>query len=84
MNDLVRLRKFLVELDDYFGMFSYYDDETEETVIDGDEKQCYDILMREHDEFHLLGADAVKAWIHMAFTNWELFMKMCHELEAFA
>ena len=83
MNEFVRLRKFLVELDDYFNMFSYYDEETDETVIDGDEQQCYDILMR-NDEFHLLGADVVKKWIHMAFTDWELFMRMCHTLKALA
>ena len=83
MNELVRLKKFLVELDNYFGAFSYYDEEADETVIDGDEQECYDILMR-NDEFHLLGADTVKAWIHMSFTDWELFMKMCHEIRAFA
>ena len=83
MNEMLRLRKFLIELNSYFDSYSYYDEETDETIICGDEQQCYNVLMQ-NEEFHLLGSEVVKTWIHIAFTEWEAFMKVCHTLNAFA
>ena len=82
MNDL-RLRKFLIALDEYFGSFSYYDEETDETIIDGDEQECYDVLMQ-NDEFHLLTEKTVKEIIHIGFTDYEKYMKLLHKYNAFA
>ena len=39
MNDTLRMKKLLIALNDYMNSFSYYDDETDETVIDGDETE---------------------------------------------
>ena len=83
MNEMIRLRKFLIALNSYFDSYSYYDEETDETIIVGDEQQCYNVLMQ-NEEFHLLGSPVVKTWIHLAFTEWEAFMKVCHTLNAFA
>ena len=83
MNEMLRLRKFLIELNCYFDSYSYYDEETDETIIVGDEHQCYNVLMQ-NEEFHLLGSEVVKTWIHLAFTEWGAFMKVCHTLNAFA
>ena len=83
MNEMIRLRKFLIELNCYFDSYSYYDEETDETIIVGDEQQCYNVLMQ-NEEFHLLGSAVVKTWIHIAFTEWDSFMKACHTLNAFA
>ena len=83
MNGMLRLRKFLIELNSYFDSYSYYDEETDETIIVGDEQHCYNMLMQ-NEEFHLLGSEVVKTWIHIAFTEWEAFMRVCHTLNAFA
>lgn len=83
MSEMVRLKKFIVELDSYLGNYSYYDEETGETIICSDEQQCYEFLMQK-DEFHLLGSEFVKTWIHTAFTEWDTFMKVCHTLNVFA
>ena len=82
MKDL-RIRKFLIALDDYFNFFSYYDDETDETVIDGDEQECYNVLMQ-NDEFHLLGEKTVRELIHIGFTDYEQFFKLQRKYNAFA
>lgn len=49
----MKLRRFLIALDAWFGSFSYYDEETDDVVIDGDEDDCYNCLMQT-DEFHLI------------------------------
>lgn len=79
----MKIRRFLIALDEYFGSFSYYDDETDETVIDGDENDCYNCLMQT-DEFHFLGEKKVRELIHIAFTDYEKFIKLCHKYQAFA
>lgn len=79
----MKLRRFLIALDEYFGSYSYYDEEIDETVIDGDENECYNCLMQT-DEFHLLGETAVRELIHIAFTDWEAFVKLQHKHNAFA
>lgn len=78
-----RIRKFLIALDDYIGCYSYYDDETEESVIEGDENDCYDFLMV-IDEFHLLGEKRVREYIHIAFVNYDVFFGLLKAYSAFA
>ena len=63
MNDTLRMKKLLIALNDYMNSFSYYDDETDETVIDGDETECYNVIMQD-DELHLLGTETVKSGMH--------------------
>lgn len=79
----MKLRRFLIALDDYFGNYSYYDEETDETVIYGDENECYNCLMQT-DEFHLLGEKTVRELIHIGFTDYEKFIKLLHKYNAFA
>ena len=83
MNNNTRIRKFIIALDDYIGSYSYYDDEKEETIIDSDENECYDFLMV-IDEFHLLGEKRVREYIHIAFTNYEIFFNLRKAYDAFA
>lgn len=79
----MKIRRFLIALDEYFSSYSYYDEETDETVIDGDENDCYNHLMQT-DEFHLLGEKTVRELIHIAFTDYEKFVKLQHKYNAFA
>ena len=79
----MKLRRFLIALDEYFSSFSYYDEDLDDVVIDGDEKECYNCLMQT-DEFHLLGEKTARELIHIAFTNWEAFVTLQHKYNAFA
>lgn len=78
-----RTQKFLIALDDYIGNYSYYDEEKDETIIDGGENDCYDYLMI-IDEFHLLGEKIVREYIHIAFTDYERFFNLLKAYKAFA
>jgi len=82
MNEKIRMRKLLIALNEYMDSFSYYDEEADETVIDGDENECYDVLMRD-DELHLLGAETVKEVIHICFVDWEKFDELCRRYRAY-
>lgn len=82
METMIRLKKFLIALNEYFDTYSYYDEELDDTIIDGDENDCYRVLMK-NEEFHLLGRDCAKQWIHTAYTDWELFTKMCHTIKVY-
>lgn len=79
----MKLRRFLIALDAWFGSFSYYDEETDDVVIDGDEDDCYNCLMQT-DEFHLLGEKFVRDIIHTGFTDYDKFVELCHANKAFA
>ncbi|HCB94519.1 MAG TPA: hypothetical protein DEP65_01845 [Ruminococcus sp.] len=79
----MRMKKLLIMLDEWFGMFSYYDDDTDSTVIDGYEAECYNDIMQ-NEEMHLLTAATVKAVIHIAFSDWEEFVRLQHKYKAFA
>lgn len=59
MNDMIRMRKLLNALDAYMDRFSYYDEDLDETVINGEEDECYNVIMQDR-ELHLLGSEAVK------------------------
>lgn len=82
MNEMVRLRKLLSALNEYMDSFSYYDEDLEDTVIDGDEDECYNVIMQD-DGLHLLGSAKVKMVIHICFTDWEQFDKMCRKFKAY-
>lgn len=82
MNEMIRMRKLLCALNEYMNSFSYYDEDLDETVIDGDESECYNIIMQD-DELHLLGSDTVKRVIHICFIDWEQFDKMCRQFKAY-
>lgn len=82
MNEKARMRKLLITLNEYMDSFSYYDEELDETVIDGDENECYDVIMRD-DELHLLTSERVRKVIHTCFVNWEEFDAMCRYYKAY-
>lgn len=82
MNEMIRMRKLLCALNEYMNSFSYYDEDLDETVIDGDESECYNVIMQD-DELHLLGSDTVKRVIHICFIDWEQFDKMCRQFKAY-
>lgn len=76
-----RIRLFLIALDDYLNSYSYYDDETEETIIDGDENDCYEYLMTVQ-QFHFIGEKRVREYIHIAFTNYKVFFNLVSAYKA--
>lgn len=82
MNEKIRMRKLLIALNKYMDSFSYYDEEIDDTVIDGDENECYNVIMQD-DELHLLGTKTVKSVIHTCFVDWEKFDKMCRQHKAY-
>lgn len=65
----IRLRKLINAIEDYADNFSYYDEELDDTVVDGDEDEMYDIIMQDK-ELHLLGGSTVREWVHLWYTNW--------------
>lgn len=82
MNEMIRLRKLLSALNEYMDSFSYYDEDKDDTVIDGDENECYNVIMQD-DELHLLGSETVKSVIHICYTDWEQFDKLCRQYKAY-
>ena len=68
--DNVRVKKFLIALNDWLSSNSYYDEELEDTIIQGSEDECYNELMK-CEEYHLLGTDIVKGLIHTAFISFD-------------
>ena len=68
MKSEIRLRNFLVDLDQLLQDNEYYDDELEKAVCDITENQCYDVLMKT-EEYHLLGTEKVKAFINLFMTD---------------
>lgn len=79
----MRLTKFLIALNEYFSNHSFYDDEIEQTMVDGTEADCYNCLMQEN-EFHFIGEQTAKALIHIGFTNWEAFVVLLNKHNAVA
>lgn len=69
MKEQIRLRNFLVELDQLLQDNEYYDDESGKDFCEITEKECYDILM-ETNEYHLLGTEKVKSFIHLFITDY--------------
>lgn len=82
MDEKRRMRKLLIALNQYLDSFSYYDEELDQTIIDGNESECYDIIMRD-DELHLLTSEKVKEVIHICFVDWEKFDELCRQHKAY-
>lgn len=82
MNEMIRMRKLLSALNEYMDSFSYYDEDLDDVVIDGDENECYNVIMQD-DELHLLGTEIVKKVIHICYNNWEEFDRMCRQHRAY-
>ncbi len=62
--EMIRMKKFLVALDDCMTDSTYYDDEKQTDVCEMSESEVYDYLMQT-EEFHLLTSETVKQFIHM-------------------
>lgn len=77
MKDQIRLKNFLVDLDELLQNNEYYDDDLEKEVCDITEDQCYDILMKT-EEYHLLGTERVKGCIHLFMTDFASRMAILH------
>ena len=82
MNEKARMRKLLIALNQYMDSFSYYDEDLDETIIDGDEAECYNVIMKD-DELHLLTTEKVKEIIHICFVNWNKFDDLCRQYKAY-
>ena len=80
--DNIRMRKLIVAVDEWFSSFSYYDEDTDDNVIDGTEEECYNSIMQD-DELHLLTTATVKEVISTAFKDWEKFVKLQHKYKAY-
>ena len=79
MKSEIRLRNFLVDLDQLLQDNEYYDDELEKAVCDITENQCYDVLMKT-EEYHLLGTEKVKAFINLFMTDFASRMAILRNL----
>lgn len=82
MNEMKRFQKLLIALNEYMDSYSYYDVELDDTVIDGDENDCYNVIMQD-TELHLLTSETVRKVIHICYTDWESFDKMCRQFKAY-
>ncbi|MBQ2391636.1 MAG: hypothetical protein II306_07700, partial [Clostridia bacterium] len=73
-----RLQKLLRALNDYLDSNAYYDDDKQETIIEGGKDRCYDSVMKD-EEIHLLTSDVVKLYIDLMFDDWKTFDLICRE-----
>lgn len=80
-NDL-RFKRLLELILDWDSDCCYYDDEKDEEIIEGTEEDIYNAVMRCDDEIHLLGAEKVKAVIHMYYTDYDSFSCLCRVYKA--
>lgn len=69
--EMKRMRKFLSELDDIIMDCCYYDEDLQTEVFTETEDDVYRYIM-ETDEFHWLGTEKVKKFIHIFMTDWKL------------
>jgi len=81
MNEQIRLRRFLIALDELIQDNEYYDDDLQKEVCDITEVQCYDILM-ENEEFHLLTSEKVKGFINIFITDFKSRMCILRQFKA--
>ena len=81
MEELKRLRKFLMELDDMILDNEYWDNEKEYTVCTCSEEDIYNGIMKT-EEFHLLGTERVKDIIHMFMTDHQMRMLLLKQFKA--
>lgn len=69
MTERLRMKKFVIALDELLLNNEYYDEELQETVCEVSEDDAYNILMK-NDEFHLLTSKVVKGLIHLFITDY--------------
>lgn len=69
MRNRTRLAKLIDSIESYSNSFSYYDEELNETVVDGTEEEMYNVIMQD-DELHLLGEKTVKEWVSLWYNDW--------------
>jgi len=82
MTQTERVRKLLSAILDWDCDCCYYDNENDKAVIEGTEEDIYNAVMKD-DELHLLGADKVKAYIHIYYTDYETFSCICSTFKAY-
>ena len=73
-----RIQKLLRALNDYLDNNAYYDDDKQETIIEGGKDRCYDYVMKD-EEIHLLTSEVVKLYIDLMFDDWKIFDMICRE-----
>lgn len=79
--EIKRIRNFLIALDELLINNEYYDDNLQKDIIDITEEQCYNILMQ-NDEWHLLGSEKVKGFIHLFITDFRARMELLKQFKA--
>ena len=80
MEEMKRLRKFLMEVDDMILNNEYWDDEKECAVCTCTEEDIYNGIMKT-EEFHLLGTERVKGIIHMFMTDYSVRMMLLKQFK---
>ena len=72
----VRLRRFMVEVDEIIQEYEYYDEETETDVCNTTEQEVYDRAFRECKDFRFVGKEKAQEIIHIFMTDFGERMKM--------
>lgn len=67
-----RLARLIEAIDRITAEYAYYDDTVDDIVIDLTEEETYDLIMKDN-ELHLLGAEQVKHWISLWYTDWQAY-----------
>lgn len=70
-----RLSKLIDAIESYSDSFAYYDEELDETVVDGTQEEVYNTIMQD-EELHLLGKDTVNKWIDLWYNDWNTYEAM--------
>lgn len=70
-----RLSKLIEAIERYNDSYAYYDEELDETVVDGTEEEVYNTIMQD-DELHFLGEETCRKWISLWYNNWEKYEAM--------
>lgn len=75
------MSRLLNLLNSYLDSYSWFDDDSGDTVIEGSEEHCYNIIMQD-EEIHFLTSKLVKDVIHICFTDWKAFDSLCKQYHA--
>ena len=79
-----RLKELIITIDWMLGDVMYFDDETREVVIDCSENEIYKRVANSSKNLKFLGEAEIRKYIHMAFTDFNAFSKLKHNLNAYA
>ena len=80
--ECIRLRNFLMDLDQLMLNNEYWDDDKGECVITITQDECYDTLM-ETKEYHLLTATKVRGFIKIFFEDYGARSSILRAFKAF-